>query len=115
MSDPCDYPELASVFYAEAEPCESCGQPTFQGRIWNPEHEIWIAQDCSCNSPSAPTCPLLIPQLERATLVSEVVGVIRSHRKNCPLCGPTQITDNPVRQQSNPEGDRGSGERKEAA
>ena len=79
-----DYP---APFYAEALPCESCGEPTFQGRIWNEEHELWVAVDCSCNAPSVPTCPALIPLLERADTVKEVCQVIRSHRATCSLCG----------------------------
>jgi hypothetical protein len=102
------------AFYAEAEPCESCGQPTFLGRVWNQEHELWIAQDCSCNTPYAPSCPLLIPALESAETVNEVCQVIREHRKSCPLCGPKEITGLPVRRSVTPEGERGTGQ-KEAA
>jgi hypothetical protein len=90
MFDSRDYP--TSAFYAIAEPCESCGEPTYQGRIWNAEYELWIAQDCSCNTPSAPTCSLLIPELEHAQTVREVVGAIREHRKTCPKCGPQPIS-----------------------
>ena len=75
------------AFYAEAEPCESCGEPTFRGRVWDAEYELWVAVDCSCNAPSVPTCPALIPLLERADTVKEVCQVIRSHRATCSLCG----------------------------
>jgi hypothetical protein len=108
--------DLPNPFYTVAEPCESCGEPTYQGRIWNQEHELWVAVDCSCNTPEFPTCPLLIPQLELAETVQQVCDVIRGHRATCHLCGPQPITpDLPVRQQSKPEGDRGTGQRKEAA
>ena len=80
------YPTEA--FYTVAEPCESCGEPTYRGRVWNAEYELWIAVDCSCNTPSVPTCPALIPLLERADTVREVCQVIRSHRATCSLCGP---------------------------
>ena len=79
-------------FYTTAEPCESCGEPTFKGRVWNAEHELWIATDCSCNLPDRPTCPLLIPLLEKADTVREVCQVIRQHRKTCPKCGPQPIS-----------------------
>ena len=79
------------AFFAEAEPCESCGEPTFRGRVWNQEHQLWIATDCSCNTPSVPTCPLLIPLLQQADTVREVCKVIRQHRATCPLCGPVEI------------------------
>jgi len=83
------------AFYALAEPCESCGEPTYQGRVWNQEHELWIAQDCSCSTPNAPTCPALIPALQQAVTVREVCQVIRLHRATCELCGPTNVV--PIR------------------
>lgn len=83
------YPTEA--FYAEAEPCESCGEPTFRGRIWNAEYELWVAVDCSCNTPSLPTCPALIFELEHADTVRQVCDVIRRHRASCPLCKPVEM------------------------
>lgn len=83
------YPTEA--FYAEADPCESCGEPTYRGRVWNQEYGLWIAVDCSCNAPSLPTCPALIPELEGATTVTEVCRVIRAHRLTCSLCRPTVL------------------------
>lgn len=97
MMDPRDYidwdeaREFLAPFYATAEPCESCGAPTFEGRVWNIEHQIWIAQDCGCSAPSMPTCPDLIPLLAHVDSVREVCQVIRSHRAKCPLCGPVKI------------------------
>ena len=79
------------AFYAEADPCESCGEPTFRARVWNAEYELWIATDCSCNVPSAPTCIDLIPDLLRANTVGEACHVIRQHRKTCPRCKPIEI------------------------
>jgi hypothetical protein len=73
-------------WYAEALPCESCGHPTLKPRIWNDEHQIYVAQDCACNAPSAPTCALLVPALENAVTVREVCRVIREHRRTCRLC-----------------------------
>jgi hypothetical protein len=83
------------AFYAEAEPCESCGEPTFRGRIWNQEYQLWVAVDCSCNTPALPTCPALIPALSQAVTVREVCRVIRQHRATCPLCRPAVV---PIRQ-----------------
>ena len=79
------------AFYAEAEPCESCGEPTSCARVWNAEYELWVAVDCSCNMPSAATCPLLIPELQSADTVSEVCRVIREHKAHCHLCQPGRI------------------------
>jgi hypothetical protein len=80
------------AFYAQAEPCESCGEPTFRGRVWNQEYELWVAVDCSCNTPSLPTCPALIPLLVACdSTVREVCRVIREHRATCKLCRPLQM------------------------
>jgi hypothetical protein len=89
--DPDEGRDFPNPFYAEALPCESCGEPTFQGRVWNVEHQLWIAVDCSCNTPSVPTCPALIPALEQAQTVREVCRVIREHRATCSLCKPVEI------------------------
>ena len=97
MTDPRDFidpdegRDFPSPFYVEALHCESCGEPTFKGRVWNAEHELWIAVDCSCNAPSLPTCPDLIPLLARVDTVREVCRVIREHRATCHLCGPIEI------------------------
>ena len=85
-----------NAFFTEAEMCESCGEPTTRPRVWNTEHELWVAIDCSCNAPSVPTCPALIPALERADTVREVCQVIREHRASCPLCGPVEIRKEPA-------------------
>jgi hypothetical protein len=97
MIDPLDYIDpdegRPGAFFATALPCESCGAPTFMGRVWNAEHQIWIAQDCACNVPSEPTCPLLIPALTQAVTVRQVCRVIREHRRTCHLCkGVVEIT-----------------------
>lgn len=96
--DPRDYidwdeaREFISPFYAIAEPCESCGEPTFKGRMWNAEHELMIAVDCSCNVPDVPTCPLLIPILETCgDSVRAICKAIREHRATCSLCGPVKL------------------------
>jgi len=78
-------------FYTEALPCESCGEPTYKGRVWYPEFQLWIATDCSCNEPVAPTCPILIPLLSEAVTVREICQIIRNHRASCALCGPVEI------------------------
>ncbi len=87
--DPDEGRDLPEAFYAEAEPCESCGHPTWKGRRWDEEFQGRIATDCECNAPSVPTCPPLIPLIEAAQTVAEICKVIREHRASCPLCGPT--------------------------
>ena len=93
MTDPQDFidwdegRDFPSPFYAEALACELCGEPTFEGRIWNAEHEIWIAQDCSCNAPDEPICPGLLPLLQQAKTVGELLDLCKAHRKTCVQCG----------------------------
>lgn len=89
--DPDEGRDTPSPFFTHAEPCESCGEPTYRGRVWNAEHQIWIAVDCSCNTPSLPTCPALIPLLAQVDSVREICRVIRQHRATCPLCRPIEI------------------------
>ena len=97
MTDPRDYidsdegRDFPSPFYANTEPCESCGEPTFRGRVWNAEHEIWVATDCSCNAPDAPICPSLLPLIVVARTVAELVDACKAHRKTCPLCGVVEM------------------------
>jgi predicted RNA-binding Zn-ribbon protein involved in translation (DUF1610 family) len=79
------------AFYTEAQPCESCGEPTYRGRVWNPRFELWIATDCTCNLPEQPVCPLLRPVIESAQTVGQLVDRTHEHRLTCPLCGPRQI------------------------
>lgn len=77
-----------SAFYTEAEPCESCGMPTYLPREWNAEYELWIAVDCSCSAPAAPICPALLPVFEREHItVGELSALVKEHRKSCARCG----------------------------
>lgn len=90
MIDPRDYIDpdegRPEPFYANALPCESCGRPTLKPRVWNDEHQIYVAQDCDCNAPQAPTCPLLVPVIMQAGTVGQVCDAIRAHRRTCHLC-----------------------------
>jgi len=78
-------------FYAEALPCESCGEPTFQERQWNPEHELWTATDCSCNTPDQPVCSGLMPIIEACKSVEELLERCKAHRRECLQCGPVEM------------------------
>jgi hypothetical protein len=79
--------EQPRAFFAEAQPCESCGLPTWEPRVWDEEHELWVAVDCGCLAPSAPTCPDLVGPIMEAETVGEVMEVCREHRKHCTRCG----------------------------
>lgn len=72
-------------FFTLACPCEACGEPTSRPRAFDPERQIWIATDCSCQ---APACPALLRQLERARTVAQVREIARKHRVTCPQCHP---------------------------
>jgi hypothetical protein len=86
-----DFPTSPPRFTFNAEPCESCGKPTFRGRVWNAEYGLWIATDCQCNTPEVPTCPELAPLIAQANTVREIVRVCKAHRQSCPLCGLIEI------------------------
>jgi len=104
MSDFIDSDEgrdFPASFFAEALPCESCGEPTLLPRVWNAEYELWVAVDCSCNVPQEPTCPALAVELEQPRTVAEVCRVIRAHRKMCPECQRRRppVLEMPAREQ----------------
>lgn len=94
-----DY-QTPDPFFVEAEPCESCGEPTSKQRVWNAEHELWVAQDCSCNAPDVPLPACMIAVLEAATTVGQLCDSVKAHRKSCPVCsGVVEIprkSDEPV-------------------
>ena len=90
------YPDDPKPFYTEALPCESCGHPTFQGRVWNAEHEIWIAIDCSCNAPDQPLPACMIEVYRNAQTVGQMMDDIKAHRQTCPVC---RIAELPERKQ----------------
>jgi hypothetical protein len=93
MTDPSDFidadegHDFPSPFYAEALPCESCGEPTYKARVWNQEYQLMVAVDCSCNEPDEPVCPGLLPLIEQAKTVGELMDRVKAHRKLCVQCG----------------------------
>jgi hypothetical protein len=83
--------EEPRAFYAEAQPCESCGHPTYLPRVWDAEYELWIGTDCSCYAPSQPIPACMIAVLEAAQTVAELMDNCKAHRLVCPVCGPTPL------------------------
>ena len=68
------------AFYATAEPCGSCGEQTYRGRIWNAEHELWAAVDCSCNVPDVlPSCPTRYALVCEAATINQMCLALRAH------------------------------------
>src|SRR5271166_6331337 len=82
---------MSEPFYTEAQPCESCGRPTYQPRQWNAEHELWVAVDCSCNLPDEPIAPCMMAAMDAAQTVNELRDAVRSHLKSCPVCNPNVV------------------------
>ena len=81
------------AFYATAEPCESCGEQTYRGRIWNAEHELWAAVDCSCNVPDVlPSCPTRYALVCEAATINQMCLALRAHEAECVHCGCTKKT-----------------------
>ena len=71
----------SAAFYAEAIPCESCG-----------EHQLHIGTDCSCNIPDEP-----IPQCRYEVLMQDwpnvgvMVDALKKHRMECPTCATRKM------------------------
>jgi hypothetical protein len=87
------YP-ISEPFYAEALPCESCGHPTHLARVWNAEHELWIAIDCSCNAaPDVPLPACMIQVMEAAQTVGELCDSVKAHLRICPVCSPSLLPE----------------------
>lgn len=86
-----------TAFYAEAQPCEVCGHPSYRARVFDPESQLFIAVDCECSIPQEPMCPALEAPLLACRYVSEVAETIRNHRASCNLCGPRKVVEMPTR------------------
>ena len=83
----------AEAFYTVAEPCESCGEPTHRGRVWNVEHVLWVAVDCSCNAPDVlPSCPTRYALVCEAATINQMCLALRAHEAECVHCGCTKKT-----------------------
>lgn len=80
------------AFYANAEPCESCGQPIFEGRkpaSWDPDLKVgpcceYVVEEI----PEIPICEELYKLTMRARTVGELHDTYTSHRKVCRVCNP---------------------------
>jgi hypothetical protein len=79
---------MPESFYTEAQPCESCGTPTYRAREWNAEHELWVAVDCQCSVPDEPIAPCMIEVLEAAQTVNELMETCKAHLQTCLICNP---------------------------
>lgn len=66
-------------FFTEALPCEQCGEPTSKPRKWNPDRQVWIAQDCPCSQPA--NRPSVIRQIGKARSVRQVRKIMSQERK----------------------------------
>ena len=78
--------QQAEAFYANAEPCESCGVPVFTARVWNAEYELWMGTECSCNIPVSPICTVLELLLAQAETAGQVCDMFRKHAATCQKC-----------------------------
>jgi hypothetical protein len=86
---------MFDAFFTEALPCESCGQPV-QSRKWNPEYELWIGTDCSCQAPDQPIPECMIAVLEAAQTVIQLCESVHAHKLTCSVCGPVQLPRKPA-------------------
>ncbi len=74
------------AFYANAEPCESCGTPCFTARVWNEEYQLWMGTECSCNIPESPICSVLELLIAQPVTAGEVCDMFRKHAATCSKC-----------------------------
>ena len=62
-------------FFTESIPCEDCGHPV---------------EDCVCDIPDEPVCPVLERAILASRNVREIVSACKAHREYCPLCKPAE-------------------------
>lgn len=91
--DPDEGRELvARAFYAEGEPCENCGRPCLEGRVWVPGFDFQGCERCAeearCVIFAEQNCPTLYNAIQRAKHVGEVAAAMRQHMATCPSCNP---------------------------
>lgn len=102
------------AFYAEALPCESCGDPCQEDeRVFNPDWELMIGTKCSCAVAvqEQPVCPDLYRLfVSAAGTISELREIAQAHKTTCEFCTPELARKTPRREV----GSAGSSERRVA-
>jgi rRNA maturation protein Nop10 len=81
---------LVQPFYANALPCENCGEPTEERHPaeWNPE--ILVGPCCKSPAtefPREPVCFRLYQIMLAAKTVGEMMDSCKAHKHSCPVCG----------------------------
>lgn len=74
------------AFYANAEPCESCGAPCFTARKWDADYQLWIGTECSCAIPESPICSVLELMVAQAETAGQLCDLFRKHAATCVKC-----------------------------
>lgn len=78
-------PDEREPFFAEAEPCEICGEPC-EERRWHEEFYLYIGTSCSCTFPDVKMCPDFSTVLNLCDTGEEVLALFRAHLKKCSKC-----------------------------
>lgn len=91
--DPDEGRELVHrAFYAEGEPCENCGKPCLDGRVYVPGFDYLGCQDCAEEARvlifAEENCPTLHEAVIRSKNVQQVADAMRQHQATCPNCNP---------------------------
>jgi len=91
--DPDEGRELVrQAFYAEGEPCENCGCPCTDGRVWVPGFDFWGCNNCGEEARTVifaeENCPTLYNFIMRCKSVVQVRLAMREHEATCPNCNP---------------------------
>jgi hypothetical protein len=79
------------AFYANALPCESCGEPCEdrQTATWDPSLQVGpCCQFDAAQIPELPVCEELYKLTMRAKTVGELMDIRRAHQTVCQVCNP---------------------------
>ncbi len=83
---------IRQAFYTHAEPCENCGTPCLDGRVWVPGYDYFGCSSCAEEAEALifaeTNCPTLHDAIVRSRRVSEVRAALREHKESCPNCNP---------------------------
>jgi hypothetical protein len=81
-------------FYAEGQPCENCGKPCIEDRIWIPGFNYFACSECAEESRilvyAEENCPTLYVAILRAKSIQQVRAAFVEHKETCAKCSVTK-------------------------
>jgi hypothetical protein len=83
------------AFYAEAEPCESCGRPCEERKVAKWDESLLVGPCCEFSLdfefPELPNCYQLLKELDTCKSVFQVRNVFTAHARYCKECGGVEL------------------------